>query len=75
MLSARKWIALSCLVAVLLAAWFLPAASGLFLAILVPFWFFCAPAVSPLVRRRPDSPAAPRSPFLSPLASRAPPVF
>jgi hypothetical protein len=74
-LSARKWIAFSCLLLVLLAALALPAASGLFIAILVPLWFFCALAASTLVRVAPDSPAAPRSPFLSPAASRAPPVF
>jgi len=53
----------------------LPAASSLFLAILVPLWFFCALAASPLVRRAPESLAEPRSPFLSPVASRAPPAF
>ena len=59
----------------LMAALALPAASGLFLAILVPLWFFGALAASLLVRVAPDSPAAPRSPFLAPAASRAPPVF
>jgi hypothetical protein len=74
-LSARKWIAFSCLLLLLLAALALPAASGLFLAILVPLWFFCALAANPPVRIAPDSPVTPRPPFLSPAASRAPPVF
>jgi hypothetical protein len=74
-LTARKWIAFSCLLAVLLAAVALPAASGLFLAILVPLWFFCALAASPLIRLATDSPAAPRAPFLAPVASRAPPAL
>ena len=74
--STRTWSLLAGMLglAVLLAALVLPAAPGLFLAILVPLWFFCAFAVSPLLRYVRDSPAAPQSAFLSPIASRAPPT-
>ena len=69
-----KWLALVCLVAVLLAA-LLPATSGIFFtALLAPLWLFLAPALLFAPEFRDDDPTGQPSSFLSIVAARAPPV-
>jgi hypothetical protein len=69
----RNVIVLLCVAALLFAAW-TPDASGLFCAILVPFWFLIAVIVSFRFREI-QQVCCPQTPLLALATSRAPPAI
>jgi hypothetical protein len=69
----RNLMVLLCVAALLFAAW-TPAASGLFCAILVPFWFFIAVIVSFRFCEI-QKVCCPQAPLFALATSRAPPAI
>ena len=74
MITARKLIAVLCLVAVLWAA-ITPASSSLLWAVVIPILLFFSALVVVTLDRRPEQREIPTFSFLTVISSRAPPVI
>jgi hypothetical protein len=74
MMSLRKLVAAFCLVAILAMA-MSPVVPCIFLALLVPLFFFVAPVSIAVRKAMLENEEAPAAPFLAVLDSRGPPSF
>jgi hypothetical protein len=72
MVPLRRLIAALCLVTLLVAA-INPIAPSLFVALLVPLFFFLAPVSDAVPGPKPENDEAPAIPFLAVFSSRGPP--